>query len=225
MGHWYIDECETYIRVFRPTGAPHLLPIYVPNRVVLGKIFYQTILQGYNATLVKDKKRDFIPYGFHIGFYMVKYTAHAKQKGISQLEFRFQTGQFHKHDPKGLVLQHASQVSSCWSYAHDWFEDDIFTKNAQYWDEVASRRVDPRMTRFKAMIFEEQATSLEQTAQEILRAQEGTVASKPGEGISDPQEDIEVATIYQESSVQIRDLPEDQAAQERGVHFYTSKAN
>jgi hypothetical protein len=59
---------------------------------VLGEIFYQTILQGYNATLVKDKKRDFIPFGFHIGFYMVKDTAHAKKLSPFQLEFLFQNG-------------------------------------------------------------------------------------------------------------------------------------
>jgi hypothetical protein len=87
VGHWYLDERETYIRVFGATGAPHLLPIYVPDRLVLGEICYQTILQGYNATLVKDKKRAFIPYGFHIGFYMVKDTVQAKQEGLSQLEF------------------------------------------------------------------------------------------------------------------------------------------
>jgi hypothetical protein len=220
MGHWYLDERETYIRVFRATGAPHLLPIYVPDRLVLGEICYQTILQGYNATLVKEKKRAFILYGFHIGFYMVKDTTHAKQEGLSQLEFWFQTGRFHKHDPKGLVSQHASQVSSYWPYAHDQFKDEIFTENAQDWDEVASRRVDPRMTRFKAMSLEEQATSLEQTTQEILRAQEGTVASEPSEGIGDPQEGIEAATVYQESPVQIRDLPEDQAAQEMGALLY-----
>jgi hypothetical protein len=66
-------------------GAPHLLPIYVPDRLVLGEIFYQTILQGYNTTLVKDKKRAFIPYGFHIGFCMVKDIVHAKQLGLGQL--------------------------------------------------------------------------------------------------------------------------------------------
>jgi hypothetical protein len=69
----------------------------------LGEIFYQTILQGYNASLVPDKKRDFIPYGFHIGFYMVKDSAQAKQEGLNQLEYRFPTGRFHKRDPKGLV--------------------------------------------------------------------------------------------------------------------------
>jgi hypothetical protein len=79
----------------------------------VGEIFYHTILQGYNATLVKDKKQAFIPYGFHIGFYLVKDTAQAKQEGLSQLEFHFQTGHFHKHDPRVLVLKHPSQVSSC----------------------------------------------------------------------------------------------------------------
>jgi hypothetical protein len=84
----------TYIRVFGATGAPHLLPTHVPDRLIVGEIYYQTILQGYNATLVKDKKRAFIPYGFHVGFYMVKDTAQEKQEGLSQLEYRFPTGDF-----------------------------------------------------------------------------------------------------------------------------------
>jgi hypothetical protein len=191
VGHWYLDERETYIRVFGVTGAPHLLPIYVPDRLVLGEICYQTILQGYNATLVKDKKWAFIPYGFHIGFYQVKDTAQAKQEGLSQLEFWFQTGHFRKHDPKGLVSKHASQVSSCWPYAHDRFEDEIFTENAQDWDEVVARMVDPRITKFKAMSWEEKATSLDERAQraeEILRTREERVTFESTETMEAPQE-------------------------------------
>jgi hypothetical protein len=155
FGHWYLDERDTYIRVFKSTGAPHLLPMYVPDRLVVGEICYQTILQGYNATLVKYKKREFIPYGFHIGFYMLKYTTQAKKEGLSQLEFQFQIGLFRKHDPKGLVLKHASQVSSSWPYTHDRFEDEIFTENAQNWDEVMERMDEPKVTRFKAMSLDE----------------------------------------------------------------------
>jgi hypothetical protein len=80
-----LDERDTYIRVFGATRAPHLLLVYVPDRLVVGEICYETILQGYNATLVKDKKWAFIPYGFHIGFYMVKDIAQAKKEGLSQL--------------------------------------------------------------------------------------------------------------------------------------------
>jgi hypothetical protein len=87
-------------------------------------------MQGYNTSLVKDKKQAFIPYGFYVGFYIVKNTAQDKQEGLSHLEYRFSTSQFRKHDPKGLVLQHASQVSSFWPYVHDYFEDYIFIECA-----------------------------------------------------------------------------------------------
>jgi hypothetical protein len=49
-------------------------------------------MQGYNATLVKEKKRAFIPYGFHVGFYMVNDTAQEKQEGLIQLEYIFSIG-------------------------------------------------------------------------------------------------------------------------------------
>jgi hypothetical protein len=220
IGHWYLDERETYIRIFGAIGAPHLLPIYVPDRLLLGEICYQTIIQGYNATLVKDNKRAFIPYGFHIGFCMVKDTTHAKKIGLGQLEFWFQTNQFCKHDPKGLVIQHASQVSSCWPYAHDQFEDEIFTEKAQDWDMVTTRKVDPRGTRFRAMSFEKQAMFLEQSVQGVGRRPEAAIAYELEEETNDPQEDIEITEAHQLSPVQIRDLPEDQMAQESGSLLY-----
>jgi hypothetical protein len=92
VGHWYLDERSTYIRVFGATGAQHLLHSHVPDRLIVGEIYYQTILQGYNATLVKEKKGAFIPYGFHIRFYLVKDTSQDKLEGLSQLEFRFTIG-------------------------------------------------------------------------------------------------------------------------------------
>jgi hypothetical protein len=36
--------------------------------------------------MVKDKKKEFIPYGFHIGFHLVKDTTQAKKEGLIQLE-------------------------------------------------------------------------------------------------------------------------------------------
>jgi hypothetical protein len=78
-------------------------------------------------------------------------------------------------------LNHASQVSSCWPYAHDRFEDEVFTENAQDWDEVVARMVDPRMTRFKAMSLDEQVETLEQSTKESLRAREEMVAAETTE--------------------------------------------
>jgi hypothetical protein len=129
VGHWYLDERDTYIRFFEATKAPHLLLVHVPDRLVVGEIYYHTILHGYNAILVKDKKREFIPYGFHIGFYLVKDTSQDKQGRTEPIGVLFQTIHFYKHDPKCLVLKHVSQVSSSWPYSHDKFEDEVFMKN------------------------------------------------------------------------------------------------
>jgi hypothetical protein len=92
VGHWYLDEHSTCIRVFKAIEEPHLLLAHVPDWLVIGEICYQTILQSYRATLVKDKKRDFIPYSFHVGFYLVKDISQAKQEGLRQLKFIFLMG-------------------------------------------------------------------------------------------------------------------------------------
>jgi len=44
VGHWYFDECSTYIRVFGATRAPHILPAHVPDHLIVREIYYQTIL-------------------------------------------------------------------------------------------------------------------------------------------------------------------------------------
>jgi hypothetical protein len=128
----------------------------------LGEICYQTILQGFNASLVKDKKRAFIPYGFYVGYHLVKDTTQARQEAQNQVEYRFYTGRYKKHDPKGLVSQHVGQVVSHWSYAHDTFEDEIFTENSLDWEEVLQRKEKPDLTHFKAMSGDEQLEWLEQ---------------------------------------------------------------
>jgi hypothetical protein len=36
VGHWYLEEKNTYIRVFGAIGAPHLLPSCVPGPFSVG---------------------------------------------------------------------------------------------------------------------------------------------------------------------------------------------
>ena len=69
-------------------------------------------------------------------------------------------------------------MSSCWSYAHDKFEDEVFTENAQDWGEVVTRMINPKMTRFRAMSLDEQTTTIEKSAEEALRAREEIKATE-----------------------------------------------
>jgi hypothetical protein len=63
-------------------------------------------------------------------------------------------------------------VSSCWPYAHDKFEDEVFTENAQNWDEVVQRMANLKMTRFKAIRMDEHEATIEHSTQDALRARE-----------------------------------------------------
>jgi hypothetical protein len=83
-------------------------------------------------------------------------------------------------------------------------------ENAQYWDEIVARMVDPRMTKFKAMSLDEQATTLEQSTQGTLRAREEMIAT-------------ETTKILQAVPIQGRGFPMALDARERGF-FMLEKA-
>jgi hypothetical protein len=92
---------------------------------------------------------------------------------------------------QGSGLKNASQVSSYCPYAHDRFEDEIFIENAQDWDEVVARMADPKITKFKAMSWKEQETSLDERAkrvEDILKTKEERVTFELPETMEAPQE-------------------------------------
>jgi hypothetical protein len=103
-------------------------------------------------------------------------------------------------------------VSSCWPYAHDKFEDEIFMENAQDWDEVVARMVDPKMTKFRSMSLDEPKTTIEKSYQEALRSREEMIAAEAAV----PQVVVEVVEIPPVSPVQDRGFHMAQDAQERG---------
>ena len=96
---------------------------------------------------------------------MVKDTAQEKQEGLNQLEYQFPTGLVCKHDPKVLVTQHLSQVSSYCSYDHDSFEDEIFTEGTQEWEEVLHREANTNMTKYKSITMDELVGIIDHTTQ------------------------------------------------------------
>ena len=53
LGDWFIDEEFSYIIIYGCEGAPYLLPRYVPERLSLREITYQTISVGSVSFFVK----------------------------------------------------------------------------------------------------------------------------------------------------------------------------
>jgi hypothetical protein len=51
IGDWYLMEHGTYIRIYDATKSPHLLLIFVPDKLVLQEIVYQTVIYEVRAAL------------------------------------------------------------------------------------------------------------------------------------------------------------------------------
>jgi hypothetical protein len=56
IADWYLGKYYTYIRVYGNSKAPHLLPKYVPDRLLIWEISYQTMGTGITSLLSGSSK-------------------------------------------------------------------------------------------------------------------------------------------------------------------------
>jgi hypothetical protein len=54
-------------------------------------------------------------------------------------------------------------------YSHEKFEDEVFTKNVQSWDEILQRKSQPYLTTFKAMCMDEHVELIKQTIEVAIQ--------------------------------------------------------
>jgi hypothetical protein len=56
---WYIEESISYIIVFGCYASPHVLPIFILDRLVCREVSYQTVSAGITKELKAEKKKEF----------------------------------------------------------------------------------------------------------------------------------------------------------------------
>ena len=61
IGRCFGEEFFTYVRVFRCIASPHVLPLYVPDKLLAREIAYQTCGVGGMNKELKDKKKAIWP--------------------------------------------------------------------------------------------------------------------------------------------------------------------
>ena len=57
VARWFGEELFTYVRVFGSFASPHVLPFYVPDKLITREISYQTCREGGLKKGLKDKKK------------------------------------------------------------------------------------------------------------------------------------------------------------------------
>jgi len=56
VARWFGEETFTYIRVFWSVASPHVLPYYVPGKLMAREIAYKTASEGGPNKGLKEQK-------------------------------------------------------------------------------------------------------------------------------------------------------------------------
>ena len=108
-----------YIGIFGSTKAPHCLPHFVPNTLLLQEIAYQTYVNGVVAYLHQNKKGIWPQFPLSTKVCKIENFKQAKDEVGMLTSFRFREVSFQRHDPQGKLKEHLQQVGFIWSYSHE----------------------------------------------------------------------------------------------------------
>jgi hypothetical protein len=133
-------EHGTYIRVYRATKYPHLLPWFVPNKLVLQEVAYQIVIHGVGGMLYRGKKEIWPPLPLYVGLYSFSNTKQEQEEVNTLLSFHFGEERFRRHDPKGVIKDHFNKVGFPWEYTTDIWEEEEIHRNVRTYNEVTFKR-------------------------------------------------------------------------------------
>jgi hypothetical protein len=134
-----------YLRIYGATKAPHFLPKFIPDKLVLQEISYQTVVHGVGATLYRDKKAIWPPLPLWVGSYSFKDVKEAQDEVDILTSFHFREEIFWRHDPLNIVKEHCISHRYRWEYKTDvWEEEEITLSHVRtYHDVIFKRRGNP----------------------------------------------------------------------------------
>ena len=108
-----------YIRISSSTKAPHWLPHFVPDTLLLQEIAYQTYVDGMDASLHKAKKGRWPPFPLSTRVHIIENFKQAKEEVGILSSFRFKEVTFRRHDPQQKIKEHLEQVGFTCCYSHE----------------------------------------------------------------------------------------------------------
>jgi len=135
---WYIEEHFSYIRVFGCFIPPHVLPIFLLDRLVCREIAHQIVLGGISKGLKEVQKKVWPTFPLHVGTFSLLDFGHSKVEAGALKDINLVNIEFNKHDPQKIVGNHMD-IYNLKRYEHENSpQDDIFGGAISY-QEVLSR--------------------------------------------------------------------------------------
>lgn len=98
-GKYLIEEWFTYIRDFCSTSDPHVLPLYVYNKLLAREIAHQTVGKDLTKVLKENKKLLWHSFPIKCGSFALANFNHAIKESINMEALRLHTLLKRQFDP------------------------------------------------------------------------------------------------------------------------------
>jgi hypothetical protein len=138
VADWYIEAEYSYIRVFSTSIPPHVLSLFLPDKLICHEIARQVVLGGISKELKGLSKKVWPPFPIHIGSYSLLDFGHAKAEATTLEEMKLVNIEFKKHDPNKVVSNHLANCGLK-RYEHEDSPHDEIFRGARSYSEVLSR--------------------------------------------------------------------------------------
>ena len=95
-----------YIKIASSTKAPHWLPHFVSDTMLLQEIVYQTYVNGVIASLHRNKKYIWPSFPLIRKFCKIENFKQARDEVVVLTSYKFRKVTFRRHDPQGKLKEH-----------------------------------------------------------------------------------------------------------------------
>ena len=79
-GNWFWEDKFTYMRIFGSLTRPHVLPLYVPDKLLARELAYQITTAGTSKTLRNSKNLAWPTFPLRCGVYTLHDYKHAEKE-------------------------------------------------------------------------------------------------------------------------------------------------
>ena len=129
----------TYICLAGITVAPHLLPKYVPDKLLLKEFAFQLFEIGQTMELIRRKLKAWPDLLVPVGPYQILNHGHTHKELENYLNYRWLPSTIRHHDPKGLIAVHFQRLGLTTGYRHETHLDDSLFKDIKIFEDAIVR--------------------------------------------------------------------------------------
>jgi hypothetical protein len=129
----------TYICLAGIMEARHLLPRYVPDKLLLKEFTFQLFEIGQTTNLIRRKVKAWSELPVPIGPYQILKHSHVVKELEGYLDYRWLPGTIQWYDPKGLIAAHFRRLGLTTSYRHKTRPDDSPFQYVKGFEDIVIR--------------------------------------------------------------------------------------